>query len=232
MSTSFKTELHCHCTEVSNCATAPVDLIVRRYLAAGYTTVVLTNHLSKYTYKNGRFDHSDWSWDEKIDYFMDGFHRLEAAADGRLHVILGCELRSNCDDNDYQIYGVTEDFLRAVPDMMDVKISELSQKIRAAGMLFFQAHPFRNEMRITDPKYLDGIEIYNGHIGAQSRNDIAALWAQKYHLKVSSGSDFHHAWHRIDGGIETDTPITDTKTLLNTLKSGAYRLIRTDDVPY
>lgn len=228
----YKTELHCHSAEVSDCAKADAETIVRCYVAAGYTSVVLSNHLSKFTYKNKRFDHSALPWDEKIDYFMAGYHKLCRAAEGKLHIILGCELRSNQNDNDYQIYGITEEFLRAVPDMMDVKMSELSKKVREAGMLLYQCHPFRNGMRVTDPALLDGLEVYNGHIGQQSRNDIAYLWAEKFHLRMSSGSDFHQEWHAIDGGIETDFPITDTRLLLDTLKSGNYTLIRGDAVPY
>lgn len=35
-------------------------------------------------------------------------------------------------------------------------------------MLFYQAHPFRNSMKITNPELLDGIEVYNGHPGHDS----------------------------------------------------------------
>ncbi len=228
----FKTELHCHSSEVSNCATANAQFIVEKYLEAGYSTIVLTNHFSKYTFKNKRFDHSEDPWDKKVDYFINGYNVMKEAADGRLNIILGMELRYYSDPNDYLVYGVTEEFLRAHPEMMDSKTKEFAPIIKENGMILIQAHPFRNGMMITKPEYLDGIEVFNGHIGQESRNDIANLWADKFGFMKTSGTDFHHEFHHPDGGIMTEKPITNTAELVETLKSGNYELIRTDAVPY
>ena len=222
----FKTELHCHSGDVSACSKAPVELIIDRYTAAGYHSLVLTNHLSRFTYKNKEFDHSeDWDWSQKIDFFMYGYHHLKEAAGDRLHVILGCELRSNTDENDYQLYGVSEEFLRAHPDIMEIPIKELKPLCHEAGILLFQAHPFRNAMQVKRPEYLDGIEVINGNLGANSRNDIAMLWAKKFGLKMSAGSDFHGEKHETNTGILTDTPITNTAELMAYLNNGNYELI-------
>lgn len=222
----FKTELHCHTREVSACGQLTAEELAKRYIESGYTTVVLTNHLSKFTYKNKHFDHSDWDWNQKIDFFMDGFHLLEKVAAGKLHVILGCELRSNLDDNDYLLYGVTEELLRSIPDMMDVKLSVIREKLHEIGGLLYQAHPFRNSMRITRPDRLDGIEVYNGHIEHDSRNFIAYQWAKHYGLLQSSGSDLHAAEHKICSGIETEAPITTREQLVAALKSPTLHLLR------
>ena len=115
----FKTELHCHSAEVSNCAHAYADYIVDRYISEGYSTIVLTNHFNKETFKNKRFDMLDAPWDEKVDYFMNGYHKMVEAAAGRINIILGMELRFFCEINDYLVYGITEEFLRAHPEMMD-----------------------------------------------------------------------------------------------------------------
>ena len=228
----FKTELHCHTSEVSDCALASSRVLVNTYLEHGYTTVVLTNHLSKFTYKNARFDHSDWSWRQKIDYYMDGFHRLEEAAAGKLHVILGCELRLNVDGNDYLLYGVTEEFLRSLPDMMDERLAVVREELHSIGGLVYQAHPFRDSMQIKRPSRLDGVEVYNGTFSTDSRNWIAKAWAERYGLKKSSGSDFHASTMLISGGIETEHPITTREELLEALKSEDLRLLTDyDKVP-
>lgn len=99
-------------------------------------------------------------------------------------------------------------------------------------MMVFQAHPFRDNMFITPPERLDGIEVYNGSIGHDSRNDVAYLWAQKLGLRMCSGTDFHHERHIIGGGIETDVPITSNAQLLDILRRGEYDLIRRDSVPF
>ncbi len=230
----FKTELHAHSAPVSACGKAEPEEIVREYLARGYSTVVLTNHLSRFTYKNKRMgDLSELPWEEKIDYYMSGYHALKEAAGDKLNILFGCELRSNIDENDYLIYGITEEFLRSVPDLYDIKIKELSPMVREAGFLFLQAHPFRNNMCVTEPSLLDGIEIFNGNYDHDSRNDIARLWAEKFNLIATSGSDYHLTReHAFDGGILTDEPITSNEQLLRILRSGNFELIRDNDKPY
>ncbi|MBQ9079903.1 MAG: PHP domain-containing protein [Clostridia bacterium] len=228
----FKTELHAHSGSVSNCADVPEDKIVERYIAEGYTTIVLTNHLSRFTYKNKNFDHSADPWDKKIDFYMNGYHLMKDAAAGRINVLLGVELRSNRDENDYLIHGVSEEFLRSMPNIMDDKLEFVIDAVHEAGGLFYQAHPFRNAMRITKPELLDGIEVYNGHIGQQSRNDIAYMWAEKFGLRKISGSDFHHDNHVVGAGIETDVPITSEAQLVEILREQNYTLIRSGAVPY
>jgi len=228
----FKTELHIHSSSVSECSDVPEAVIVERYINAGYTSLVLTNHLSKFTYKNKKFDHSDYNWEEKIDFYMNGYNIMKDAAGERLNVILGVELRSNLDDNDYLIHGISEEFLRSYPNIMDDKLQNVSDAVHEAGGLLFQAHPFRNNMRVVKPVLLDGIEVYNGHNGQESRNDIAYMWAEKFGLIKISGSDYHHKHHVIGAGIETDVPVTSGKQLVDILKSGNYTLIRSGAVPY
>ena len=228
----FKTELHVHSASVSDCGTVPEAVIVERYIEAGYTSLVLTNHLSRFTYKNKRFDHSGHPWNEKIDYYMNGYHLMKEAAAGRINILLGVELRSNRDENDYLIHGVSEEFLRSYPEIMDDKLTDVIDAVHKEGGLFFQAHPFRNHMCVTKPELLDGIEVYNGHRGQQSRNDIAYMWAQKFGLRMISGTDYHHDDHVIGAGIETEMPITTEKQLVEVLKNGNYTLIRSGAVPY
>lgn len=228
----FKTELHVHSGSVSDCADVHESVIVERYIEAGYTSLVLTNHLSRFTYKSKRFDHSGHSWDEKIDYYMNGYHLMREAAAGRINILLGVELRSNRDENDYLVHGVSEEFLRSYPEIMDDKLSNVIDAVHEAGGLFYQAHPFRNGMRVTKPELLDGIEVYNGHIGQQSRNDIAYMWAEKFGLRKISGSDYHHDNHIIGAGIETEMPITSEAQLVEVLRNQNYTLIRSGAVPY
>ena len=228
----FKTELHVHSSAVSNCASVDEETVVRRYIAAGYTSLVVTNHLSRFTYKNKRFDHSEDSWEEKIDYYMNGYNRMVAAAVGRINILLGVELRSSKDNNDYLIHGVDEAFLRSFPEIMDTPVKDVVTRVHEAGGLFFQAHPFRDSMKVIDPAILDGIEVYNGHIDHDSRNDIANMWADKYGLMKISGTDYHHDHHVIGAGISTDVPVTSEKQLVEILRSGQYRLIRGGAVPY
>lgn len=220
----YKTELHCHTCEVSNCARHTAEELVQRYADAGYTTVVLTNHLSRFTYSNQRFDHSDWSWNEKIDYFMDGYHLFEYAAKGKLHPILGCEFRSNIDENEYLLYGVTEELLRSIPNMMDTPVEAVREALHSIGGLLYQAHPFRNAMRVVRPDRIDGMEVFNA-CTEDFRNLTASRWADHFSLRRSSGSDVHREDHVISGGIETEHPITSREELLEALLSPTLKIL-------
>ena len=223
----FKTELHCHSRTVSACATISPEEIVEKYLADGYTTVVLADHLSPATFEGERYTGGD-DWQEKIDYYMNGYHALKKAAEGKLHILQGCEIRIAARTGDFLVYGITEEFLRQNPDLLEIpSIRLMCARLREAGFLLYQAHPFRNGMPISDPAWLDGIEVYNAHGRHNSRNDFAELWAQRYGLLQISGSDVHHAKRDLaGGGILTDEPVTDMAQLMQILREGRYTLLR------
>lgn len=223
----YKTELHCHSDVVSMCGHISPEELVEHYLAADYTTVVLTEHLSRHTFHPGygRYKGED-NWQRKIDFYMQGYHRLKEAAGDRLHILWGVEYCLNHNYTDYLLYGATEEFLRESLDIMDRDVQTLSETVRGAGVLFYQAHPFRNEITVTNPKLLDGIEVYNAHFNHCSRNDIAELWAKRFGLLEISGSDTHETKNVLGGGILTDTPITTNEELVATLRNGNYSLIR------
>ena len=103
---------------------------------------------------------------------------------------------------------------------------ERCQLARENGILTIQAHPFRMGMVTTHPNEVDGIEVFNGHPGHNSNNDIAEAWAKKYGKIMTSGTDHHNPDHMPDGGILTDEPITSEKQLIEVLRSGNYDLIR------
>ena len=229
----FKTELHLHSAPVSACGKSYPEEIVQVYLEHGYDTIVLTNHFSRFTFKNKRMgDLSALPWQEKVDYYMQGYHELKKAAEGKLNVIFGCELRSNIDENDYLIYGLDEKFLRDNEDLYDIPTPEVSARIRAAGFLFLQAHPFRDNMMMVNPSLLDGIEIFNGNPQQDSRNDIARIWADRFGLIGTSGSDYHRTVEgAFAGGILTDEPITANEQLLEILRSGEFEMIKDNDKP-
>ena len=198
----------------------------------GYSTIVLTNHFSRKTFGEGNIkklgnipSFADASWDEKIDHFMSGYHKLKGAAEGRLNIIFSAEMSFKGTNGHFLLYGVTEKFLRDHPNMIYEDPKEFSHVLRDNGVYLVQAHPFRDSNIIMKPSYLDGIEVYNG--GPKDyRGDIAVAWAEKFKLTQTSGSDFHHCKRPPNGGIATSFPITTIEELIETLKSGNYKIIR------
>lgn len=218
----FKTELHCHSKSVSECARVSNEEIINKYKDAGYTTLVLTNHFNLGTQ---RF-HKCEEYSDFVTVYLKGFEDLKRDAKGVLNVLLGMELRFTENTNDYLVFGVTEDFLRNNEPLYNMNPESFSKLARENGLLFVQAHPFRNSMTIVQPWLLDGVEVFNGHMGHDSRNEIANLWAEKYNLIKTSGTDFHYNNVPANAGILTDFEIKDMDTLVKTLKGGEYELIR------
>lgn len=216
----YKTELHCHSSPVSRCASSGPDKVVEEYLAAGYTTIVLTNHLSSAT-----FDIVSGSHKDKIAYYMDGYTKLKTAAAGRINILLGCEINLTTSSNDYLVYGITERFLLDNPDILSLNIQKLSTLCRREGLPIYQAHPFRRNMTIVKPSLIDGIEVDNGNIRHNSSNPIALAWADRFTLQKITGSDYHDPGDLTVCGIETEKPITTNDELLAVLKSGSYEIL-------
>jgi PHP domain. len=218
----YKTETHAHSKVISKCSHASEDDIIRRYTQAGYQTLVLTNHLCTDTFS----ERKDAPWEEKAEYFLSGYTSLKEKAKGYLHILLGMELRFSGTANDYLVYGFDESFLRKNGDITTLGLSAFSKLAKENGLLLFQAHPFRYGITVVNPCYLDGVEVYNGHAGHESNNEIALAWAEKHRLKKLSGSDFHDPDSRTTGGIFTEVPLTDMNGLMSVLREETYTLNR------
>ena len=215
----YKTELHAHTREVSPCADLTAIEVADRYIADGYTSIVITNH-----YTQSILENAGEAWEERINAYLSPWRMMKEHAKDRLNVLLGCELRFTENFNDYLIIGITEEFLISHPDLYSMNLKSFSALARENGFLVVQAHPFRNGMRVMPPEYLDGIETFNGHVGHDSRNTIADAWAKCYALIETSGTDFHHPHQSGVAGILTDTPIVSTEQLVAVLKTGNYML--------
>ena len=215
----YLTELHAHTCEVSPCGDLTAGEVADRYLAAGYSTVVISNH-----YTQSILESAGQTTEERVKFFLAPYYAMKEYAKDRLHVILGCELRFTGSSNDYLIFGVTESFLMEHPDLYSMNLKSFRALADENGLLIVQAHPFRNGMNVVNPQFLDGVETFNGHKGHESRNTIAQAWAKLYNLIPTSGTDFHHPHQGCDAGIFTDSPITNVRELIDVLKSRDYVL--------
>lgn len=215
----YKTELHCHSRDVSACSNESVEGIVEKYLAAGYSTVCLTNHFSPSA-------NDATAWKEKVERLFWGYEKLKDAAAGWLRIVMGMEIRFCQNANDYLAFGFDRQYLLDRPDILKMDIGSYIKMARADGLLTIQAHPFRFGMTTVSPDRVDGVEVFNGHRGHNSNNDIALHWAEKYGLIQTSGTDHHDKNHIPDGGIITERPIGTAEELIAVLRSGKYELIR------
>ena len=216
----YKTELHTHTLLVSPCADTPLEDVVARYADAGYTTVFVTDHYCDYV-----IDPAGETWEQKMEHYLSGYRAMKEMARGKFNVVLGCELRFLENFNDYLVFGMDEEFLLTHPELHKMTLKDFSAFAKENGLLLVQAHPFRTKMTVVKPQLLDGVEVFNGHRGHESKNYLANELANRYGLIKTSGSDFHHPNSVVSGGIMTDEPITTAKQLIEILRSGNYTLI-------
>ena len=218
----YKTELHCHTAEMSRCATQTAQQTAEKYIAAGYSTLVVTNHFKA---NNVRSD----DWREWVDMYFDAVELVREAAGDLLTVLDGAEVELTTGNNEYLLYGASREKFYGMPDMLGYSYTELFAEAKKRGMLMVQAHPFRFGMEIVDPGYLRGIEVYNGEAGEDSHNQTAMTWLKSFQDKKdlfpTSGSDCHWVDQQPNGGILTQKAITSNDKLLETLIRRDYALI-------
>ena len=221
MAQTYKTELHCHSRDASGCSSESVEGITEKYLRYGYITICLTNHFTP----TGNID-DPAEWAAKIDRKYAAYEKLRDYAGDRLHILMGLEFRFVQNNNDYLVFGFDRDWLiERTGEILKGGIRRFTQIAREDGIFTIHAHPFRHGMVVTPADHVDAIEIFNGHPGHDSHNDIAEAWAKKYGKIMTSGTDHHNPDHMPDAGIRTAYPITSEKQLIEVLKSGDYSLI-------
>ena len=213
----FKTEMHMHTFESSPCCDLPSEQIAEKYLAAGYTTLVVTDHYTPGLCQSCEDVHA------RVAKHTAGYRRMRELLDGCIHVLYGFELRFEGANNDYLVYGLDPEFLIAHPSICTLSRREAIDRIHTFGGLIYQAHPFRDHMTVLDPAGLDGIEVFNAHNHHDSRNYLAYAFAKQNGLPGVAGTDLHHSYHSASAGIITPEPITTTEELVAALRSGSYR---------
>lgn len=219
-------EIHAHTDESSNCGRMPAAEAVRLYHSLGYSGIMFTDHLHRYTFKKLFKSNPKADWDDIVDCFLVGYKNAlkEAEKIPGFKVYLGCELRFDENDNDYLVFGMTEKKLRKLKNIFEYETEDGIKKVQKAGCTVIQAHPFRDGMTIIEPGILDGIEIHNAHPGHDARNDIALMWANKFGYKIrTSGSDFH-GHYMPNSGIFTNVIPEDEAELQKIIVNGEFEL--------
>lgn len=215
----YKTEMHCHTAECSKCSSITSEEIIKKYIDAGYSSIVITDHYGeKHFGKHGDVD--------ETAYFFTGYKKAKALANGKIDVLCGMEICfPHYPQNDYLVYGDVEKALFKNPEAYKLELPDFCDWAHENNLIVYQAHPFRNGSTIVNPTPLDGIEVFNGLPRFDSRNSIAAAWAEYFNKKRISGSDAHRNEDIARGGIITEIKITNTNELLSILKNEAYTII-------
>lgn len=222
----YKYELHVHTSECDKCAKSGGAELVKLYADKGYNGMVITDH-----YFSTFFD---WFKDELafnnhkqiISRWLKGYYAAKNEAEKiNFTVLSGAEVRIDGIINDYLIYGLEENDFYRLPLLNRMKNIDAVMDILPEYACVVQAHPFRNNMIICDPKRLFGIETYNAGTEA-FRNEMAKIFAEHYKKAKTSGSDCHGEHAVGKGGIMTERFISSSADLVSVLRSQDYSLIQ------
>lgn len=217
----MKIDMHVHTSEISGCAHLTSEETIRMYAEAGYDAIVITNHYTS-DYKN-RFAKRGL---DLMDEYKACYEKAKAYGEKYgVKIFCGYELRLDQNENDYLIYGMSFEDAREYDKIFAMTTREFSEFAKERGILFYQAHPFRNRMTVVYPPHLFGIEVKNGNPRHDSRNEIAESWAERFGLHKIAGSDCHESEDVGISGIETDEEVNSIEELVEVLKKDAYRII-------
>ena len=219
----MKIDLHVHSSDLSLCGHIPSFELVDRYIEAGYDGFVLTNHFSREMAEH--FDRHGIPQSEYFAHYKACYEKARAYGEERGFLVLcGYEFRFNGSSNDYLVYGMPDEIGENCLEMFGWGPEKFGQFAREKDILFYQAHPFRNHMRVVKPSCLFGMEVHNGHPRHDSRNDIAMAWAEKYNLHKIAGSDCHQIEDVGLAGIEIEGTISTMEELCQLLREDRYKI--------
>lgn len=190
MRTIKKYETHCHTSPVSKCGRAAVVDTVNFYKKFGYDGIFITNHFLD---GNINPESRGLPYREQIDYYFSDYE--EAVRIGNeigLKVFPGVELSYK--GTDFLIYGLDKDWYKAHPEILGMSKTEELALMMEEGAFVIQAHPYREAHYIDHirlfPRSVHGAEVINCNQAWES-NEMAEIYADKYELLKTAGSDNH-----------------------------------------
>ena len=221
----YKYELHAHTSECDRAAHLSARELVHMYKDAGYDGIVITDHYFQLFSQWFEEELRGLSHTQRMDRWLKGYYTARDEGDKIGFTVLpGAEVRFDHCPNDYLLYGLDEQFFYSAPQLNELSGIEELVSLLQEDVCLVQAHPFRNGMRVETPKFLFGIEVFNGGT-ERFRNDLARQFAEYYDLAKTSGSDIHDPRRLAKGGILTEKQIRTPEDLRHVLRNGDFSLI-------
>ncbi len=223
----FKMELHVHTKYASGCGKMDAESIVRSYLDAGYSGIMLTDHYNRFTL-----------WYPKklplgndLHGFLEGFNLVKEAGDRLgLKVYQGAEIRFDEAANDYLLFNYPDELLADPDGIFEMGLEKFSQLMHQTDAMLIQAHPCRSSStpacHPVNSAFLDGVEVFNACIGNINNNQDALRYAEANPSLIrTQGSDCHRPEGVGLAGIGCDYLPCDEAELVKMLRCGEFSLL-------
>ncbi len=207
-------DLHAHSSGISRCCRIPFQQVLMQALDHGMDGIVLTNHYQKCYIADGEIE-------QFAEKYINEFYAAKQHGDSiGCKVFFGIEVTMERYPNVHMlIYGVDPEFLSKNPTVFDCTQQDLYALVHENNGLLVQAHPFRNGTTVLDTAYLDGIEINCHPLYKNSYSKELLEIAEKSHVTVTCGGDFHGDTYRPKCGVFFPDEIKDHRDLCSYLLS-------------
>ena len=189
---TYKYETHMHTSQASGCGQVDGAIQARIYKKLGYTGVIVTDHF----FNGNTCVPASLPWEERVTKYCDGYRAVKEEGDKiGLQVFFGME--TNFRGMEFLIYGLSEEWLKAHPDMLSWSVEKQYEMVKEAGGLVVQAHPFREAPYIGDmvqyPHVVDAMEGYNAlnEVRNAEFNKRAIAYCKERGITMTGGSDAH-----------------------------------------
>ena len=235
----YKYETHCHTSPVSKCGRAAVADTVNFYKELGYDGIFITNH-----FLDGNINPEArvLPYCDQIDYYFSDYEEgVRTGSEIGLKVFPGVELSYK--GTDFLIYGLDKDWYKAHPEILDMDKTEELAFMMDEGAFIIQAHPYREAHYIDHirlfPRSVHGAEVINSN-QAWLSNEMAEIYAEKYGLLKTAGSDNHwggNIFSRLRekgfrpeiAGMCSDTELESVRDYIAGVRNGTMRIFLMDE---
>ena len=213
-------ETHCHTSGGSFCGKIAPEDQVDCYHKMGYAGICLTEHfpISK------KFEITDWN--AQVDLIENSF--LAAEKRGRevgVQVFFAYEYGYK--GTDILTYGLGTDWLRAHPEIAEMRVEEYMRLAHDEGAFLVHAHPFRAAKYIKAirlvPDLTDAVEVINAN-RSDFENGEALHYAEAYGLKKSVGTDNHVGFNKRMCALQVERKLENVGDVIETIRTASFEI--------
>jgi predicted metal-dependent phosphoesterase TrpH len=218
----FKSDIHIHTKESSECSNISAKEIVQNYKRSGYNTIIITDHCYDKYFLNKAL----MKWNDIVEYMCKGYEKAKEEGDKEgINVLFAIELTLKETDSDYLLYGISKEELLNLPYIYNYTLKGLLTLCNNNGYLLIQAHPYRDcSIKVALPNEVHGFEVYNG-LDSISKNELSYNYSKINRLKMTSGGDTHIVNDIGKAGIITRNAIIIINDFINCVNNEDYSLI-------
>ena len=187
----FLYETHMHTCQASACGKSTGKEHARFYKEQGFDGIIVTDHF----FGGNTSVDCTLPWEERIDRFWSGYEDAKEEGD-RIGLDVFFGLEQNFGFDEYLIYGLTKEYMKAHPEMERWTRRQQLEEVHKAGGCVIQAHPFRMRFYMDRIRlglqFADGIEVANA--GNEQLDDARARrYGLEKGLVMTAGSDNHRS---------------------------------------